>query len=65
MVQTINLERSKLVRSRLITVEELNQFVVQIDEWIADYIKRGRELSPTPQGNQVPPSRLAWARQRR
>jgi hypothetical protein len=29
---------------RLITVEELDQLVVQIDNWIADYIKLGREL---------------------
>ncbi len=44
MVQTINLERSEPVRSRLVTVEELNGLVVQIDQWIADYIKLGHEL---------------------
>ena len=44
MVQTINLERSEPVRSRLVTIEELNGLVVQIDEWIADYIKLGHEL---------------------
>jgi hypothetical protein len=43
-VQTVNLERSQPIRSRLITVKELDQLVVQIDEWIADYIKLGREL---------------------
>jgi hypothetical protein len=43
-VQTINLERSEPLRMRLVTVKELDQLVVQIDNWIADYIKLGREL---------------------
>jgi hypothetical protein len=43
-VQTINLERSEPLRERLVTVEELDQLVVQIDDWIADYVKLGREL---------------------
>jgi hypothetical protein len=43
-VQTINLERSEPLRMRLVTVEELDQLVVQIDDWIADYVKLGREL---------------------
>jgi hypothetical protein len=44
MVQTVNLERSEPVRSRLVTTKELDQLVVQIDKWIADYIELGREL---------------------
>jgi hypothetical protein len=43
-VQTVNLERSAPVIIRLITIEELDQLVVQIDNWIAEYIKLGREL---------------------
>ena len=43
-VQTINLERSQPARTRLVTFKELDEFVGQIDKWIADYTKLGREL---------------------
>jgi hypothetical protein len=43
-VQTVNLERAEIIKSRLVTVQDLNHLVADINEWIADYIKLGREL---------------------
>jgi hypothetical protein len=43
-VQTVNLERSQPLRDRIVTLDELDQLVVQIDKWIADYVELGREL---------------------
>jgi hypothetical protein len=43
-VQTVNLERTEVIRSRLVTIHDLNELVIEINEWIADYIKLGREL---------------------
>jgi hypothetical protein len=44
-VQTINLERSQPIRLRTIGTKELDELMAQIDDWIADYIKLGRELA--------------------
>jgi hypothetical protein len=43
-VQTVNLERTEVIRSRLVTVHDLDELVRDINEWIADYVKLGREL---------------------
>jgi hypothetical protein len=44
LIQTVNLERAEVIRERLITLHDLNQLVIEIDQWIADYIELGREL---------------------
>jgi hypothetical protein len=44
LIQTVNLERTEVIRTRLVTVADLNELVIEINEWIADYIKLGREL---------------------
>jgi hypothetical protein len=43
-IQTVNLERTEVIRTRLVTVADLNDLVIGINEWIADYIQLGREL---------------------
>lgn len=44
LVETVNLERAEIIRSRLVTVQDLNELVVEIDHWIEDYVTLGREL---------------------
>jgi hypothetical protein len=43
-VQSISLERTQPEVTRLVTIQELDELVVQINEWIADYIEHGRDL---------------------
>jgi hypothetical protein len=44
MVETVNFQRSQIISSRLVTPNDLNQLVIEIDDWIAAYVKLGREL---------------------
>jgi hypothetical protein len=44
MVQTVNLDRSEIIRTRLVTLKDLNDLIVDIDAWINDYVTLGREL---------------------
>jgi|ERR1700730_14567551 len=44
MVHTMSLDRPEIIRDRLVTLHDLDQLVIEIDDWIADYIKLGREL---------------------
>lgn len=44
LIQTVSLERDEIIRTRLVTVHDLDQLVIEINEWIADYVKLGREL---------------------
>jgi len=44
LVETVNLERNEIIRTRLVTPQDLNELVVDIDDWIADYVMLGREL---------------------
>jgi hypothetical protein len=45
LVQTVNLDRSEIIKTRLVTVQDLDDLRVDIQEWIDDYIALGRELS--------------------
>src|ERR1700730_12246897 len=44
LVETVNLERKEIIKSRLVTPKGLNDLVVDIDCWIDDYVRLGREL---------------------
>jgi hypothetical protein len=44
LVETVNLDRAELIRSRLVTPKDLNDFLADIESWIADYVALGREL---------------------
>jgi hypothetical protein len=44
IVETVNFQRARIVVSRLVTPNDLNQLVIEIDDWIAAYVKLGREL---------------------
>jgi hypothetical protein len=44
LVETVNLERKEIIRTRLVTEKDLNDLIVEIDDWIADYVTIGREL---------------------
>jgi hypothetical protein len=43
-IQTVNLERVEIIRSRLVTVGDLNELLSEINEWITDYVKLGCQL---------------------
>lgn len=45
LVQTVNLDRAEIIKTRLVTVHDLEQLVTDINDWIADYVALGRELS--------------------
>jgi hypothetical protein len=44
LVNTVNLDRSEIIRDRLVTVPDLDDLIIQIDDWITDYTELGREL---------------------
>jgi hypothetical protein len=44
LIQTINLQRAEVIRERLVTPPDLDQFVIEIKDWIAAYAELGREL---------------------
>lgn len=44
MVETTNLERNEIIRSRLVTAHDLDDLLGDIDEWIRDYVSLGREI---------------------
>jgi hypothetical protein len=44
LVQTVNLDRVEIIRSRFVTVHDLNDLLVEIDAWIDDYVALGRKL---------------------
>jgi hypothetical protein len=44
LVETVNLERTEIIRSRHVTAQDLDGLVVHIDDWINDYVALGREL---------------------
>jgi hypothetical protein len=44
LVETVNLDRKEIIKSRLVTPKDLNDLVVDIDDWIDDYVRLGREL---------------------
>jgi hypothetical protein len=44
LVETVNLERSEIIKTRLVTLKDLRDLLGDIDAWINDYIVLGREL---------------------
>jgi hypothetical protein len=45
LVETVNLERKEIIKTRLVTPRDLNELIIaEIDDWIADYVTLGREL---------------------
>jgi hypothetical protein len=44
LVETVNLDRKEIIKSRLVTPKDMNDLVVDIDDWINDYVALGREL---------------------
>lgn len=44
IINTSNLERVEIIRSRLVTTHDLDDLLGEIDAWIEDYVTLGREL---------------------
>jgi hypothetical protein len=44
LVQTVNLDRAEIIKSRLVTLKDLRDLLSDINAWIDDYIVLGREL---------------------
>ena len=44
LVETVNLDRSEIIRARLVTLHDLDDLSRDIDTWIDDYVALGREL---------------------
>lgn len=44
IVETVNLDRNEIIRSRLVTSHDLDDLLRDINLWIDDYVALGREL---------------------
>lgn len=44
LVETVNLDRTEIIRSRLVTTRDLDDLIRDIDSWITDFVSIGREL---------------------
>lgn len=44
LVETVNLDRAEIIKSRLVTLQDLNELLADISRWIDDYVTLGREL---------------------
>jgi hypothetical protein len=44
LVQTVNLDRREIIRSRLVTFQDIYDLIGEIDMWIDDYVALGRKL---------------------
>lgn len=44
LVQTVNLDRSEIIKTRLVTLKDLTDLLRDINGWIDDYVSLGREL---------------------
>jgi len=44
LVTTVGLNRTEIIRDRLVTKQDLSDLVFDIDNWIGDYVSLGREL---------------------
>lgn len=54
LIDTVNLERVEIIRSRLVTPQDLDDLVGEIDLWIDDYVVLGRKLGfPRHRGQTV------------
>jgi hypothetical protein len=43
-VQTVRIERREIIRSELVTISDLDQLLIEINEWIAGYTELGRKF---------------------
>lgn len=51
LIQTVNLNRQEVVKFRLVTSADLDEHLVETNNWIADYVELGKELGfPRRQG---------------
>jgi hypothetical protein len=44
LIETVNLDRPEIIRSRLVTTHDLDDLMREIDGWIDDYVALGRKL---------------------
>lgn len=44
LIETVNLERTEIIRSRFVTTHDLDDLLGEIDAWIVDYVTLGKEL---------------------
>jgi len=44
LIQTVNLDRAEIIKTRLVTLKDLNDLRIDIEAWIDDYVTLGREL---------------------
>lgn len=44
IVETVNLDRTEIIRCRLVTTHDLDDLLDDIDRWISDYAELGRKL---------------------
>jgi hypothetical protein len=44
LIETVNLDRAEIIKSRLVTLHDLNDLRIDIETWIDDYVTLGREL---------------------
>jgi hypothetical protein len=44
LVETVNLDRAEIIKSRLVSLHDLNDLRADIETWIGDYVALGREL---------------------
>lgn len=44
LIQTINLDRKEVIRSRLITKHDLDELLIEINDWVDDFVSTGRDL---------------------
>jgi hypothetical protein len=44
IINTVRLERSEIIKGTLVTCSDLDQFLIEIDNWLADYAEIGRRL---------------------
>jgi hypothetical protein len=55
LINTTNLDRAEIIRDRLVTVADLDQFVEDIETWIKDYATLGAQIG-FPRNRGVPAS---------
>jgi hypothetical protein len=53
LVETINLDRSETIRTRLVTPHDLDDLLREIDSWLEGYVTLGRQLNFPRQKNET------------
>ena len=44
LVETVNLDRTEIIKTLLVTPHDLNELVADINDWVAEFVALGREL---------------------